>query len=599
MLKRFISMLLAFVMMLSLVGCGVVIEVPDYTATALDLMTVIDEVCQARYEEICTPIEEGNFTDFLVDDPSTANLLSDEEVSLLTDFNSSSLKNLTKEEAISDISILFRALHSGYGAYYYFGEEKFSAAELQLYQWVEEQSHNIKGADFTRQLIQALSFVEDAHFMIHGDNITNFDQTNIRWEYFYCDGFEFEKDENGFYQIDDAGMKWYISAISDDRVTIERSLMADGRIVYAPVLFCTRPTMENSTVTLTSAAGDSREYRLAWKESDHIERGEVYRFLQKQGVTYVAVQDFHGEHKEQLDQYAADAALTRSSKVIIYDLRNNCGGGDEWARDWVANYLNAPRDKLQMKTLFSNRSSKLFDALGYSVPTEHGFYEYNPINGIWHENDVPIIVLMDDGCGSAGEDALKLLETMDNVIVIGSNSAGYQICGNQFGIRLPNSEIVFEFGCSLNFKEKIENVDFRGYEPDIWCNPVDVLDAVMNMLAYYGLAEMEEIVSVIGELETNQPSEKSRETGLYLRFQSNSDVFPGESFGAGGPESNFTVMYDGKMIKDFTVESENEDVCTLKKLTVGKVFIKRVNIGSSWITVTYQGESARFLWNQY
>lgn len=608
-MKRFTSLLLALVMLLILVGCGntektdsaskdesqtdepsiAESDVPEFTATALDFAAIMEEVCQSCYEEISTPIEEGDFADYLVDDPSTINLLSDAEIELLVNLDQQTASSkLTKEAALSDVSLLFRALHSGYGAYYYFGAENFTAAEESLCQWINAQTGEISTNELNRKIVESLSFVEDAHFnMYDNGSVDNWEDSDIRWEYFYCDSFEFEKDDSGFYQTDESGIRWDVSEISDDRVRIERTLVKDGRIVYAPVLFCTRPTMENSTITLSSSSGEQKDYNLIWTESEPGKFGDVYQLIQHADVTYLAVQDFHNDLEEIMNQYVADAALTRDSKLIIYDLRSNRGGGG-WSRDWVANYLNISSNDIQLKTLFSNRSSKIFDALGYQMPIEHGYYEYNSINGIWHENDVPIIVLVDDRCGSSGEGAMSFLKTLDNVIVIGSNSAGYQLCGNVRTIRVPNSGLFVQFGCSFEFKERIESVDYRGYEPDIWCNPADALDAVMNMLIYYGVAEEASLLAIKDELSSHHE--------IALRMPWGDVARPEEGFGTGDKEIAFTVLADGEEFADFTIESGDQSVCTVEKNDDATFTLHSLAHGDSWLTITCGKSSARFHW---
>ena len=610
-MKRFTSLLLALVMLLILVGCGntektdsaskdesqtdepsiAESDVPEFAATALDFATIMEEVCQVRYEEISTPIEEGDFADYLVDDPSTVNLLSDAEIDLLVNFDQMPVSDrVTKEEALSDVSMLFRALHSGYGAYYYFGAENFATAEESLCQWINAQTGKISTNELNRKIVESLSFVEDAHFNIYDNgSINNWDDSDIRWEYFYCDGFEFERDEGGFYQTDEEGIRWDVSEISDDRVRIEQTLVKDGRIVYAPVLFCTRPTMENSMILLVSSTGEHKEYDLIWTESDPGKFDDIYRLIQEDNISYISVKDYDRGLHEPLNQYVADAALTRESEIIIYDLRSNRGGASDWSRDWVANYLGISEYDIQLKTLFSNRSSKIFDALGYQMPIEHGHYEYNSINGIWHENDMPIIVLVDDRCGSSGEDAMSFLKTLDNVIVIGSNSAGYQLCGNVRTIRVPNSGLFVQFGCSFEFKERIESVDYRGYEPDIWCNPADALDAVMNMLIYYNMAEGESLLAIKDELSSYHE--------IALRMPWGDIARPEEGFGTGDKEITFTVLADGEEFADFTIESGDQTVCTVEKNTDATFTLHSLAPGDSWLTITCGKSSARFRWH--
>lgn len=54
------------------------------------------------------------------------------------------METVSKEQAQSDVSLLFRTLQSAYGAYEYFGQEKFDAAEDAVTQWLSSQDDEIK-----------------------------------------------------------------------------------------------------------------------------------------------------------------------------------------------------------------------------------------------------------------------------------------------------------------------------------------------------------------------------------------------------------------------------------------------------------------------
>ena len=143
------------------------------------------------------------------------------------------------------------------------------------------------------------------------------------------------------------------------------------------------------------------------------------------------------------------------------------------------------------------RVSKLYNAAMArdGLQTESGtsgfYYHAGAVTGSQLPNDIPIIVLVDDTCGSSGESMLNFLKAMDNVLVVGSNSAGFQLCGNVRGYSLPNSGVYFDFGTSLQFSFTTDNVDFVGYEPDVWCDPAYALDAALNLALRYGLADLD------------------------------------------------------------------------------------------------------------
>ena len=49
-------------------------------------------------------------------------------------------------------------------------------------------------------------------------------------------------------------------------------------------------------------------------------------------------------------------------------------------------------------------------------------------------------------------------------------------------------------------KNTVENVDFKGYAPDIWCNPKTALSSVLAMLERYGLTGADTIAAIKTQL---------------------------------------------------------------------------------------------------
>ena len=85
------------------------------------------------------------------------------------------------------------------------------------------------------------------------------------------------------------------------------------------------------------------------------------------------------------------------------------------------------------------------------------------------------------------EGAVQLLKTLDNVLIVGSNTAGYQLCGNISTFTLPYTGIGVRFGSTLFLYGDGENVDHRGYAPDVWCDPQDALASVLALLKEQGV----------------------------------------------------------------------------------------------------------------
>lgn len=54
---------------------------------------------------------------------------------------------------------------------------------------------------------------------------------------------------------------------------------------------------------------------------------------------------------------------------------------------------------------------------------------------------------------------------------------------------------------SINFKYNMKNVDGIGYEPDIWCNPKDALEAVRNLIKNEGYASVDSTSELKKQIE--------------------------------------------------------------------------------------------------
>ena len=98
---------------------------------------------------------------------------------------------------------------------------------------------------------------------------------------------------------------------------------------------------------------------------------------------------------------------------------------------------------------------------------------------------------------------LDAVKNMTNVLVVGSNSAGYQLGGSAVQIHLPHSQIEASIGTHLRFYDKIKNVDGIGYEPDVWCNPKTALSASLNLIKQYGLANEAAVSAMASKLGVN------------------------------------------------------------------------------------------------
>lgn len=85
--------------------------------------------------------------------------------------------------------------------------------------------------------------------------------------------------------------------------------------------------------------------------------------------------------------------------------------------------------------------------------------------------------------------------------------------------------------------------------------------------------------------------------GITLKWD-DAVIRPEWGFGIGGEfeTTELRVLYNGEQITDFTVTNENDDVCTLAVSDDGVITLAYKGYGESVITVTANGETARFTW---
>jgi len=490
-MKRMCAAVLLIGMLFLLAACG------EEKTTAMEFDQLLREVTRENQVRREVPDAFAGFEAWLPHDPETADLLTDEEIQRLLNVRDSAVRELTGEQAAYDADVLFRAFRSAYGAYYYFGEEAFEQARAELAAWLNGKT-SVSTAEFRQKLNESLSFLRDAHVVV-GQRA---DEPALRWEYHYCTDQIYGRDEQGYYQQID-GKTWYAHRFSDERVTMEPTLTENGALVWSPVLLCPAAEVTDSTVTLKDETGREQTQKLVWRQSGaHAapETGTDFRLLREDGLVYLSQRSFAMKYADgEIAEFVASGAELAEAEVILLDLRGNTGGSEEYIGQWIANFTGqTPEPFRAFSTRFSPLQAEAWRRAGYPLPeqVEMGSFLFALQQGAMLENSTPVIVLVDDKCSSAGESALNFLRGMEQVLVVGSNTAGYQLCGNQMVLALPNSHLTVAFGVSLQFNDTLENVDFRGFEPDVWCDPEIVLESVLKMLRYYDLASAEAVTAL-------------------------------------------------------------------------------------------------------
>lgn len=551
---------------------------------SLDFGTLIGQASAARKALIASKTSFSKIHDYLVVEKD---LLTKKELNALKESRPLA-DSLTQKQALADVDLYFRTLKYAYGAYHWFGEKSFAKAEKAVIAKVKKEE-NLTGGRLGQILKEEMKFVRDGHFFVHTSE-SYLDDKAVRYEYLYSDQY-FSKDSKGYYQ-EIKGTKWYYASCTDSKAEIAPTLLESGEIVYGLMMFCPlAETDMEDTITLKNGS-KTKKVNVTWTEQtsykDKYFNGMDFTFAEYDGLSYVSLRSFQGGPAQQKDfeTFMQTGTEMRDSKLIIFDIRSNTGGSDHYAHEWFYNYTGQP---VEMKQAFTIKNTALrYNEWGYAEPGKENI-TYSITDGKFVANKTPIIVLVDDRCLSAGESMLNVLKTLDNVIVVGSNSSGWQLCGNWDAFVLPNSGVGFGIPISLGFNTELKNVDGIGYEPDIWCDPQDMLPTVLNMIEVNGLASSEQVNGLAESIETNAPA------NLTIKYK-DYDMHVGEGFGYEDFNETVQVQVDGKTITNYKISINDPTAGTAKMDKNGNLLLKAKKRGQWELIIEYQGRNYVFGW---
>lgn len=551
-----------------------------YGATSVTFNEVMEKANNSNLKLKGQYVTEDEINKYAVYEKGAADLITDKEVKNLIN-NSPKKSSVRKNQALADVDLLFRTLKSSSATYYYFGADNFSKAEKQINAWINRQN-NVNVATLEKKISTSLSFHNDAHCWIA---IPNEKRVGIVYDYYYpSDSCYFDKDSKGYYRTEN-GEKWYVQKFSDAAVFMDARLLSNGKLVYSPT-YCTVSTKykKSCSMTLKSTKGKAKKVTIKWVKNQpyakSVFRNPDFSYFSKNGLTYIAIRSF-SEDKTQLEAFAKSGLQARESDVIILDIRSNGGGTDEYIWDFFKN-LTGEEPEVNETSLY--RGSKLLEAINQNFgDVEVGQYrtQQNIYDKTLLKNDIPIIVLTDDLCGSAGESVIKAARSYENVLVVGSNSAGYQLSGDAMEITLPNTGIQAFIAPCFWLTYDGANVESKGRYPDVWANPKDALSAVFSMLQKY------KIYTDISAIRSIENSAKKVNTYIYGIVDGQWTLREGDGTGTNeGPRYFYFYDDSGKKIKDYTYKVSESGLKSEKK-SDGKLILTSRHEGKRYhVTIT-------------
>lgn len=478
----------------SLLLCTLLIALlPITTLADADFDTFLQALNETRKEAALTP--PPDITPFATD-TITPDPLDEETLAKLVTPPEASPETITRQQAREDAEMAFRIFQASYGAYLYFGgEEAFGAALDAILAEIDAYPDDTIPTYWLQVcLARYHSFIQDGHAHIGGMRLTP------RWAPYEGFGLQVWPDEasGDAYASMDGTDYQIINALAQ---AVRPSLRPNGARSYGLFLLSTSD-QEGSlerTLSLLDAAGDPRTGRILLEPMPAmVPEGDVFTHEEIEGIpvcTFRSMTVLPGDDARIREAITQSAQDCQDAPVIILDLRGNTGGNDAYGALWLSTFTGGtmPTPSFSRLERHSPLSTQAMAASWADYPhvlealAEMG--EGHPADswsttaypGSWVENDSVILVLMDHGVVSAGESMVFFLRGLENVVFIGTNTAGAWLSGNVSAKYLPHSGLALVFGQGLSLMPGTENIDGTGFLPDLWIRPAYALDAALAL----------------------------------------------------------------------------------------------------------------------
>ncbi len=178
----------------------------------------------------------------------------------------------------------------------------------------------------------------------------------------------------------------------------------------------------------------------------------------------------------------ATADSLRRAPLIVLDLRANGGGSDlpglEWCARLTGYRVEDPNGFCNIRIGAADPLRRWNSSFGYNWVGR-----LRPLEAARVEDAFggQLVILADNGTGSAGEGFARLASRVPGALMVGENTSGCETYGNQSQrFVLTESKMEIRFGCSKGVYAERPLRDGMGYFPHFWLDTDDPVKAIME-----------------------------------------------------------------------------------------------------------------------
>ncbi len=518
-MKKIISVILSFaLLMIMLTGCTTnemeAQNKEENKPNEITLDTLRKSLNEQRKQEVLNPLVHTIDDYGIIEKNDSANF-SDDEVEKFSTWVHYQNK-ITRDEALEDIDELMRLLKTSYGGYNYFGGDKvFGEAKERMVRRVNETYNDEMDISYPFYLIikEEMAFIEDSRLRI-GRSDSYFSKNHIFYD---TEKMDFIEDEDGYYTVIDNQILYLAT---DDEKYHHLTVNDTGKLVYG--LFGREKDSSALPKTIVRKSKNGEEYKkdITWTITEVGPRTNnpdiIHEYYDIEDIPVSTLRQMSvGFHNQKMtNDFIDEAKELRNKDVFILDLRENIGGINEIADFFLYNLTDSKCDsKMQFVKRYSRINKNIEELIEQNKEltdlSNINFYKENKElvdswmeetkcgdkvedgetviidnKAIWNDYENNIIVLVNHNTMDSAEYFLSKLATLDNVIIMGTNTNGCMVTDNIIDaedIYLYNTGIPINFSPTLMIHDKMDGFDTNGWIPDI-ITRTDALDAAVALI---------------------------------------------------------------------------------------------------------------------